>query len=180
MPRHLIILILLTAFGCSDGAKRPTSETPEPSSVHIRVITVSADGSTKEAIQEVKNTQLVGEYRVGDGLGYNLHLVLKEGAAFECTWTGCLGVYGTASGVWSIKDSELELIPHDANGMLEERPLDRMRIVSFHGHYLLLQNEDHEWFAKHGPDTFCCFHKPEARKPLGEFYMRRISKFAND
>jgi hypothetical protein len=171
MPRHVIFSVFLVALGCSNGPPSWQSLV-----THTRVLAVAPNGSTKEALQELKTSQFVGDYHVGDGLGYNLHLVLKEEGTFECTWRGCLGVYGTASGRWSIEATGLKLATRKADGMLEKKPLDELLIVAFRDHYILLQNQDRDWFDERGPNTFCCFHKKEVRKLLEDERMRRIEE----
>src|SRR5256885_11168593 len=50
---------------------------------------------------------LVADYYAGDGLGYNLSFSLRKNSSFECTWSGCGGVYGTASGWWYREDGRV-------------------------------------------------------------------------
>jgi hypothetical protein len=147
-----------------------------PALPKVRVTVVSPDGSTKEVQEEVTAGQLVGDYSLGDGLGYNLNLVLKEGGNFECTWTGCLGVYGTARGQWAMQEDGLKLSPQMSEGILKDQPLDRLRLLSFQQNYLLVQQRDFDWFKQHGPDTRCCFHQPAARKALEQLKRRRIEE----
>ena len=153
---------------CNDAIVRPQSL-----SAKTRVTAVSDEGSTSDVHQEIKASQLLGDYDLGDGLGYNLSLSLKDGGKFECQWTGCLGVYGACSGTWSIRETGLKLLPDKANGMLKNRPMDGLRIVSFQQNYLLLQESDADWFKRNGPDTFCSFHQTSARKSLEDFQRRQ-------
>ena len=152
----------------------------EPPTAKVRVTLISVDGSTTEVREGLQDRQLFGDYRLGDGLGYNLSLSLKDGGKFECQWIGCLGVYGTSSGAWTIQDTGLKLDPKKADGMFKDRPIDRLRILSFQKNYLLLQERDSEWFKKYGPDTFCCFHQAGARKALAEHERRRIEQEVKD
>lgn len=51
---------------------------PKLTLIKTRVTVVLPDGSMKEALQEVKGSQLHGEYYQGDGLACNLNLVLQR------------------------------------------------------------------------------------------------------
>jgi hypothetical protein len=140
------------------------------------VITVSPDGSTKVEPEEIVVHRFVGSYRLGDGTGYNLVLELKEDQRFECTWVGCLGVYGRSSGQWGVESDGPRLATEQSDGMLKNRPLGQLRVIGLQGHYLLLQEKDRDWFAKHGPDTFCCFHQDAARKAVEQQWRRWIER----
>jgi hypothetical protein len=144
----------------------------------VTVTTVAPDGSTKEATEELLAKQFLGSYYLGDGTGYSLDLELTEGQRFLCTWRGCLGVYGTSLGRWTVKTGGLQLTAHQSDGMLEDRPLGPLRVISLQGHLLLLQERDRDWFAKHGADTYCCFHKKEARDALLEHWRRVLERAA--
>jgi hypothetical protein len=174
MTSRLAILAVLIPLGCDRPASEPPAEPARSAPVKVKVIIVSPDGSTKEAATEIASHHLLGSYRLGDGTGYNLHLELKDSQRFECTWTGCLGVYGTSSGQWVLESDGPNLAVEQADGMLEDRPLGRLRVVSLQSHYLLLQERDGDWFAEHGPDTFRCFHQETARKVLEQQWLRRI------
>jgi hypothetical protein len=152
----------------------------QPPPAKVRVTIVSADGSMSDVHEQLQARQLIGEYDVGDGLGYNLNLILKEGGKFECKWLGCLGVYGTSSGAWTIQDTGLKLAPEKADGMLKDRPVDRMRVLSLQKNYFLLQERDSDWLKEYGPDTYCCFHQSGGRKTLEEYQRGRVKKAVNE
>jgi hypothetical protein len=172
----VIVLAVLSVwwFGSSNRGLLRVSESPPQLVMHTKVIAVAADGSTKVVFQEFKNTQFVGEYYAGDGLGCNLHLILKDGGNFECTWTGCLGVYGTTSGEWHVEAAGLKLAAGKADGMFENRPLDDLFIISFGEHYLLLEKDFRDIFDQYGPSTRYCLYKEEARKFLEDEFWRRL------
>ena len=180
MTRCLLVSACLVAIGCSSQAPVRPQQSLNPNAVRTRLIVVSPDGSTNDAAQELKAAALVGEYRVGDGLGFNLRLIFKDDATFECTWTGCLGESGRSSGEWFIGEGGLNLNVAKADGMLEKQQLNHLQIVSFQNHYLLLKTEDRGWFDKHGPDTLCCFHQEGARQSLDNERMRRIKASAKE
>jgi hypothetical protein len=142
--------------------------------VRVRLIVVSSAGWTEESVEEIMVSKLIGDYRLGDGLGYNLHLVLKTDGRFACTWRGCLGVYGSATGTWAIQAAGIKLSSQMREGKLKELALDRLRVISFSGHYLLLREEDRDWFKEHGPDRFLCFHREEAREPLEQRWREQV------
>jgi hypothetical protein len=163
-------------FWPTNASQTPGSEATQPSTISTQVIVIAPDGSSRDARQEFIIAQFAGDYYVGDGLGYNLSLVLKEDTTFECTWVGCLGVYGKAEGNWSINAAGLNLLSSKAEGLLEKRPLDKLLVVAFHGHFLLLQSQDRDWFDKSGPSERTCFHKVEAQELLREEYRRNLDR----
>lgn len=86
---------------------------------------------------------------------------------------GLLGVYGTSSGTWSMQNAGLKLVPCESDGMFKQQPLDRLRVVLWQGHYLLLQESDVERLTRYGPDTHS-FHQEPARMALQLDWQRRI------
>jgi hypothetical protein len=92
-------------------------------------------------------------------------LNLKDGGKFESTWVGCLGVYGRASGAWSLQEDGLKLVAQKSEGMLEGRPIDRLRIFSLKGNYLLLQERDLNWYKNFGLNG-CIFFQDAAREAV--------------
>jgi hypothetical protein len=127
---------------------------------------VQPNGSTKDVAEPIRTGQLVGDYSAGGGTGYNLDLRLKEGGRFECTWHGCLGVYGTTAGAWSLGEAGLKFIPEKADGMFKNQPLGTLRVISHQQHYILVQERDLDLLKKYGPSTFVCLHQRAARKSL--------------
>jgi hypothetical protein len=178
MTRSLLLIVLLGALPFY-GPVTPSAPANGPPAVETAVVCETAvtvfslDGTTRVEARLLAPSRLAGEYYVGDGAGYNLHLDLKAGGQYECTWTGCLGVYGTASGTWSVNNLGLSLSAARSEGLLRERPLDRLGIVAFGGHYLLLQEDFRDLFQKWGPGPGVCFHKGEARKFLNDEFWRR-------
>jgi hypothetical protein len=183
MTRSLLLVVLLGALPFY-GPVTPSAPANGPPVVQTAVtcetaVTIFSPGRpTHVEARLLAPSRLAGEYYVGDGAGYNLHLDLKEGGNYKCTWKGCLGVYGTASGTWSINNVGLLLSAAKSEGMLRKRPLDRLRVVAFGGHYLLLQEDDRDSFEKWGPGPLCCFHKEGARKFLNDDFWRRVQERA--
>jgi hypothetical protein len=156
----------------------PEKDATVQKAVKTAVIAYSPDRPLDETNREIDPSSLAGEYFVGDGLGYNLDLVLKKEGKFECTWRGCLGVYGKASGNWAVDDKGVKLSPVKSEGMLKDRPVGRVQIVTFRDRYLLLQEGDRGQFEKWGPRGWYCFHKEGDSKLLEEEFWRRIKAAA--
>ena len=110
-------------------------------------------------------SDLHGQYYAGDGLGYNLGLSLNPNGSYECTWHGCLGLYGSADGSWSLEGANLVLTPRSETDMLVGY-LVTLDIVSYMGHLLLVTEHDRDFFLKHGPSTYSALHRSEAQDLL--------------
>jgi hypothetical protein len=171
---NAIPLIAILAFGVREIMLCAHQATDVATNVQTKVILVAPDGSRKEAVEGIKSKELVGDYKCGDGLGYNLQLILKEGGRFDCIWRGCLGEYGKSTGEWTIDQQGLKLASASAEGMLKEKPLGRLYVVRFREHFLLLPVGDLDWFDKNGPDRLCCLHKQAARDALEKERRRRL------
>ena len=85
--------------------------------------------------------RLAGSYYRGDHLGYNVTLNLVADGTYSSTWTGCLGVYGTASGHWKIRGDDLVLTPATEAGLMKGH-LTVLKIRRSNGHFELLPVED--------------------------------------
>jgi hypothetical protein len=142
--------------------------------VKLQIIRIASDGCTNETSEDIAIESLVGDYHQGDGLGYNLNLKLNRESTFDCTCTGCLGVYGTSSGTWSAEAGALSLIAVNSDGMMKSKPIEKMHVISFQDHVLLLQDQDRRWFDERGPDTFRCFHKQNATSAIQQESARRL------
>jgi hypothetical protein len=174
MRFFLALLATVVLLGCSP----PDSRNVGAIATDINVIAVSADGSTVEETRSIASQRFVGSYRVGDGLGYNLHLELKDARQFECKWHGCLGEYGAASGRWSAEGDGLKLVTERSSGMMKERPLGVLRVIALQESYLLLQAQDRGWFDEWGPDHYCCFHQESASEDLQQQQEVQRKKWA--
>ena len=107
-----------------------------------------------------------GEYYCGDGLGFNLSLTLNQSGRFECTWTGCLGVYGKAQGNWAVEGERVVFQPETATGRLREY-LSHADIVKYREHLLLVLEKHKEFYEPTRPSADWCLHRDEARYVLG-------------
>jgi hypothetical protein len=108
---------------------------------------------------------LVGEYHLGDGLGYHIKLSLLEDASFACIWSGCQGVYGEATGTWQRKGKVVRLRTDTATGKLKGY-LKTADVIEYEGHQMLVLDEDKDFFRKHGASSYCCLHQEDTRAAL--------------
>jgi hypothetical protein len=179
--RPLLVSALAALLFCGRAVASgspPETYVTAKTAVKTTVVAYSPDQPLQETSREIEPPGLAGEYFVGDGLGYNLHLVLDKGGQFDCTWGGCLGVSGKASGDWAVDKKGVTCSPVKSEGMLKDRPLGRVRIVTFRDRYLLLQEGDRGLFEKYGPKGWYCFHKEGDSKLLEEEFWRRIKAAA--
>ncbi len=112
---------------------------------------------------------LVADYSTGDGLGYNLSLSLREDTSFECTWTGCLGVYGTASGWWFRDNDRVRFVTREATEMLVGY-LNWADVVTGGAHPALVLSQDRDFYDQHGLSRYSALQRsarvaPAATQP---------------
>ena len=68
-----------------------------------------ADPNVYFTVGETESTSdLTGTYHIGAGLGY-FFLSIRRSGLFDYSWGGCEGLYGVASGVWSLEGDRLTL-----------------------------------------------------------------------
>jgi hypothetical protein len=85
---------------------------------------------------------------------------------YSCVWSGCLGVYGTATGRWSIVENTLHLTPDTSTDMLKDKPLPPLDVLLYKGQYIFVDPQCRELFIKYGPKAPIgnnCFMKRKAR-----------------
>ena len=75
-------------------------------------------------------TNVTGSFYHGDGLGKNLVIEIATDGAYAAKWTDCLGVCGSATGIWSRSGAVLTLAPSVETGMFKEHPLHDFQILS--------------------------------------------------
>jgi hypothetical protein len=158
--------LIATGLICSLVGCAPT-DSSEPGGEDVRlpevgVIAVAEDATQIEVKEAVDPARLAGRYYVGDGTGYNLDLNLGADGTFDCTWRGCLGVYGTSAGTWALGPDGVTVTAVRSDGMLQEKPLDRLRVATFQGHYLLVRESYLDLFEKWGPTRGSCLHQEAA------------------
>jgi hypothetical protein len=71
---------------------------------------------------------LVGRYYDGDGLGVNLNLSLRGDGTYSCSWTGCLGDYGSTQGNWGRLGDTIHISPTKLDGMFKRKPLGNLQV----------------------------------------------------
>ncbi len=101
---------------------------------------------------------LVAEYYSGDGLGYNLHLALHEDGTFTCKWTGCLGDYGRANGVWSRSADRVTFVNREATDMLENY-LRGAAVVDGGAFPALVLDQEQDFYQKHGLSRYSALQR---------------------
>jgi len=104
----------------------------------------SRSENADQATTDTTQNPFVGSYYQGDGLGYNLHLTLKNDGSFTCQWSGCLGDYGATSGTWAHDGDKITVSTTKSSGMFSDRPLGNMTIVKHDGKDRLLLDTDAE------------------------------------
>ena len=104
---------------------------------------------------------VAGAYYTGDGLGYNLYLELTTNGQFNCTWRGCLGIYGTSTGTWTVVANRITLKPTEETDMLKDKPMRSLDVLVHSNQYILVKSDDNEFFLKRGPSRYSCFQRRE-------------------
>jgi hypothetical protein len=97
----------------------------------------------------------------GDGTGVNLTLALQGGGTYKLTWTGCLGVYGTAKGTWKEDGGTLSLSPSEETDMLKEHPIRTLRVVLSRGQEVLVPPDQEADVQKNGPDQYNSYSRTD-------------------
>lgn len=106
---------------------------------------------------------LSGEYYQGDGLGYNVSIILNANGTYSSEWQGCLGSYGSGWGTWTATDSLVTLSPTTETGMMQGH-LRKLEIVKAGNDTVLLDKGDWELFRIYGVDRSTCFQRRERLK----------------
>ncbi len=123
----------------------------------------SADEKPKGISEAPTNTAvLAGRYYCGDGLGYNVSLVLKDGGDYTAQWNGCLGKYGEAAGKWKLVETRIVLTPSDEKDMMKGH-LKTRDVLKFKGDWIFVRADDRAFYDKHGVTRYSCF-QPEDKK----------------
>lgn len=113
---------------------------------------------TPEAPPDAK--AIAGDYYRGDGTGYNIYLTLDANGQYKAKWRGCLGVYGEASGRWTLKDKQIFFAFSKETGMMQGH-LKELDILKFKGGWIFVPTNDREFYDKWGVDRYSCFQKRE-------------------
>ena len=132
---HLAIVVVGLICGCQSSRQNPS------------------DGAALEPF--------VGSYYRGDGLGYNILLDLSHDGSYGAEWHGCLGLYGTARGSWSVSGEQILLSPSKEKDMLEGH-LRQLDVVKHGDQWILVQSDDREFYDAHGLSAYSCFQNRDA------------------
>lgn len=180
MVRTTFVLFVTAICGCVQEESANLPDPPDSGAQVIEtetlVIAVADDGTRSEVRQTVNGARLAGRYFSGDGTSCNLDLNLRHDGTFEVVWTGCLGVYGTCAGVWSIDDKGVATTVTRAEGMYERRGFDKLQLATLNGHYLLVQESFRDLFDKYPPSHGSCFHQLAAEPALDAAFKRWLNR----
>ena len=75
-------------------------------------------GCASDATIRTTASRLPGTYYSGDGLGRMVTVALNSDGTFYSDWQGCLGVYGEASGTWTLQGDQITFKPADEHQIL--------------------------------------------------------------
>ena len=103
---------------------------------------------------------VAGNYYRGDGTGYNIYLTLKADGKYTAEWHGCLGKYGEASGLWTLKDKKIAFKPSNEQGMIKGH-LKTLDILQFRGKWIFVPSDDRDFYDKYGVSRYSCFQIEE-------------------
>jgi hypothetical protein len=93
-------------------------------------------------------------YYSGDGLGYNVALMLKE--------DGCLGKYGDAAGTWKLSDKRIVLTPKKETDMMKDH-LKTLDVLKYKGEWIFVRAGHRDFYHKHGVSGYSCFQKRDQK-----------------
>ena len=147
LPTVAVLLTTLFIFGCS--SQHPETS-PDERKLPPPPTTLPADG--------VVDRGLVADYYAGDGLGYNLVMSLHDDGTFTCKWTGCLGDYGNATGVWSRSADRVSFVNRQATGMLENY-LRGATVVDGGASPALVLDQEQDFYQKHGLSRYSALQR---------------------
>lgn len=101
---------------------------------------------------------LAGSYYRGDHTGYNIYLDLLANGRYDAQWHGCLGVYGTARGTWTVIDDRVVLSPSKETDMMKGH-LRELHIVQHEGQTVFVPDLHDDYYQKYGPNEYAAFHR---------------------
>ena len=89
-----------------------------------------------------QHEHLIGDvWERGDGLGYNVSLILGKNGQYIARWVGCLGEYGRSEGAWREVNGGIELDASREDGMMRGH-LRRLERIELGGEVRLVAPED--------------------------------------
>jgi hypothetical protein len=105
---------------------------------------------------------VAGRYYCGDGLGYNVTLILKKDGTYSGEWQGCLGKYGEASGGWTLSDHQIVLTPKKESGMMEGH-LKTLDVLKHEEGWIFVRSDHRYFYDKDGVSRNSCFQKADQK-----------------
>jgi hypothetical protein len=129
----------------------------------LTVTCAIAAGIDKGVPKAPPNAKAVaGSYYCGDGLGYNVTLILKDNGTYSGEWQGCLGKYGEASGDWKLSDKRIVLTPKEEDGNMKGH-LRTLDVMKYKGGWIFVRSDDRDVYDKHGVSRFLCFQRRDQK-----------------
>jgi len=128
--------------------------------------TIANDAPKKAAVEAPKDPALlVGKYRRGDGLGYNVTFTLNPDGSYTSDWHGCLGKYGDASGNWTLKGGSVHFTPTKKEGLMKGH-LKELEVMKVDESWILVPTEKkaREFYDKWGISSCACFQKSKPQQ----------------
>jgi hypothetical protein len=108
---------------------------------------------------------LAGSYYRGDKLGYNVYLQLAPSGTYTARWEGCLGLYGTARGSWTLRDQLIVFHPAEETGMMKKH-LRQLHVVRQPlGAFAFVPDLHDSYYRQYGPDEYGAFHRQSVPQP---------------
>jgi hypothetical protein len=101
-------------------------------------------------------SQLAGIYYTGDHLGYNINLELKANGEYSASWHGCLGLYGTAFGNWTLSGTVITLNPINETDMMKGH-LRVLNVVKKGDDFAFVPDLKDDFYQKYGVDEHSAF-----------------------
>lgn len=128
----------------------------------VMIAPVISEASPKKGTPEAPSEpgEVLGEYYRGDGMGYNVTLVLSENGRYSAVWHGCLGKYGEANGRWEVKEKQITLDPMHEEGSLEGH-LSVLDVLRYEEGWIFVRADDRDFYDKHGISRYSVFQRSE-------------------
>ena len=141
---------------------RPLDHHMRPTIAILFVVALLIGCSSQQTSAPAGGTALAGSYYRGDHTGYNIYLDLLASGTYKAEWHGCLGVYGTARGTWTMVDGRIVLSPSKETDMMKGE-LRELHIIQQKGQTLFVPDLHDDYYQKYGPDEYAAFHR-QAKK----------------
>ena len=104
------------------------------------------------------STSVAGSYYCGDGLGHNVLVTLEHDGTYTATLHGCLGLYGMASGQWTLKEDRIALMASKEVGEVKLK-LKSLDVLKFKGQWIFVDADSREFYNEFGVLRSSCFQQ---------------------